>query len=77
MNAKIVEITGLSGHADQMELLEWLQPFEATAKAKVFLVHGEPAAQDAFRVKVRTVMNTEVSILVENVEVPLFVVNSK
>ena len=77
VNAKIVEITGLSGHADQMELLEWLQPFEATAKAKVFLVHGEPAAQDAFRVKVRTVMNTEVSILVENVEVPLFAVSSK
>ena len=72
VNASIVEITGLSGHADQGELLRWLQPFETNQKASVFLVHGEPEAQNAFRVKVKTTMNADVAILVENEELTLF-----
>jgi metallo-beta-lactamase family protein len=31
----------MSGHADQNELLEWVEPLVPTLK-KVFLVHGEP-----------------------------------
>jgi metallo-beta-lactamase family protein len=31
----------LSGHADQGELLHWIEPLVPTLK-KVFLVHGEP-----------------------------------
>jgi metallo-beta-lactamase family protein len=72
VNANITEITGLSGHADQGELLRWLQPFETDKKAKVFLVHGEPCAQDAFRVKVKSVMDADVKINVENEEMVLF-----
>jgi len=72
VNANIVEITGLSGHADQAELLRWLEPFEADRKAKIFLVHGEREVQDVFRVKVKTTMNAEVTILVENEEMNLY-----
>jgi metallo-beta-lactamase family protein len=36
----------LSGHADQKELLQWMKPITPGLK-RVFLVHGEPAAQQA------------------------------
>jgi metallo-beta-lactamase family protein len=37
----------LSGHADQHELLDWMAPI-APGLRRVFVVHGEPAAQAAF-----------------------------
>ena len=40
VNAKIVELEGLSGHADQSGLLLWLEAFKNVPK-KVFVVHGE------------------------------------
>lgn len=41
VNAKIVKISGLSGHADYYEILHWLEPM-AKAPRKVFITHGEP-----------------------------------
>ncbi len=40
VNARIVKITGLSGHADYFEILHWLKPMENAPK-RVFITHGE------------------------------------
>lgn len=41
VRAEISSLDELSGHADQKELLDWIQPL-APSLRKVFLVHGEP-----------------------------------
>jgi metallo-beta-lactamase family protein len=53
-------IGGFSAHADESELLEWLGGFgvdrgpgEPGRPRRVFLVHGDPEAQDALEPKVR------------------------
>jgi metallo-beta-lactamase family protein len=46
VNAKIVQMSGLSGHADYFELLHWLEPWKSMPK-RVFVTHGEPAMSQA------------------------------
>jgi len=41
VRAEISSLDELSGHADQRELLQWIEPLARTLR-KVFLVHGEP-----------------------------------
>ena len=41
VRAEISSLDELSGHADQRELLHWIEPFAAGLR-RVFLVHGEP-----------------------------------
>lgn len=41
VNARIHEITGYSAHADQAQIMKWIEPMRGTLE-KVFLVHGEP-----------------------------------
>jgi metallo-beta-lactamase family protein len=48
VNARVVQIEGLSAHADYAELIDWLKPAKLRPR-KVFVTHGEPAAADAFR----------------------------
>lgn len=45
VRARVSTINGLSAHADQDDLLRWL---EGTGGAKAVLVHGEPEVMDAF-----------------------------
>ena len=52
LRAEVVKLSELSGHADQHELLEWMKPMMSRVK-KVFLVHGEPRAQEALAALVR------------------------
>lgn len=47
VNAEVVQLDMLSAHADQDELLGWLE--HGDAPRCTFLVHGEPAASDALR----------------------------
>jgi len=42
LRAEVASLEELSGHADQRELIEWMQPFAKSVR-KVFLVHGEPS----------------------------------
>jgi len=42
LRAEVCSLEELSGHADQKELIGWMQPISKGLK-KVFLVHGEPA----------------------------------
>jgi metallo-beta-lactamase family protein len=48
LRAEVARINELSGHADQRELLEWLQPIAPGLK-KIFLVHGEARQQEALK----------------------------
>ncbi|WP_284653244.1 MBL fold metallo-hydrolase [Flavobacterium terrisoli] len=52
VNAKILEIKGLSAHGDQTDLLNWVSELETKPKM-VFLVHGENQPADEMRIKVR------------------------
>jgi len=52
VKADIHHIDSLSAHGDQYDLLDWLSHLEGTPE-KVFLVHGEPTAIDALRVKLK------------------------
>lgn len=45
LRAEVAALGELSGHADQSELLKWIEPVAPKLKG-VFLVHGEPSAQD-------------------------------
>jgi len=51
--AKVIQLDSLSAHADQGEIIDWLADI-APSPEYIFLVHGEPTAQDALRVKLET-----------------------
>ena len=47
VRARIEQIHGFSAHADQNELLRWLSTIKNTPR-KVFIIHGEKEASEAF-----------------------------
>jgi metallo-beta-lactamase family protein len=61
VKAEIAHIDSLSAHADQGELLQWMDKLENPPK-KVFLIHGESSALDAFRVKIESTLGYKVLI---------------
>jgi metallo-beta-lactamase family protein len=61
VKAQIKSIESLSAHADQRELLDWMNEINNIPE-KVFLIHGEPTALDSFRVKIKDVYNWDVCI---------------
>ncbi len=61
VKAKIHHIESLSAHADQQGLLDWISEIKNIPE-EVFLIHGEPTALDAFRVKIRDSFNWKVTI---------------
>ncbi|HET9056357.1 MAG TPA: MBL fold metallo-hydrolase [Chitinophagaceae bacterium] len=74
VKARVVEISGLSAHADQSELIEWLKKFHQLPK-KIFLVHGEPSAQEVLRVKIQDELKIPVHIQQQNQAITLFNTN--
>ncbi len=61
VKASVKHLQSLSAHADQKELLNWMRKI-ANIPEKVYLIHGEPSASDALRVKIKDVFNWNVSI---------------
>jgi metallo-beta-lactamase family protein len=60
VKCQVRSISGFSAHADESELLDWIgnfatgkKPGDAGFPRKVFIVHGDPAAQAALAPKVR------------------------
>ena len=47
VKANIYNLAGFSAHADQQQLLTWLEHFK-TKVTNIFLVHGEPEASETF-----------------------------
>ena len=46
VNARVISLAGLSGHADFYEILHWLEPVKS-APRQVFVTHGEPDQAEA------------------------------
>lgn len=70
VNAQIIEIEGLSAHADQEDLLQWLSELE-TKPQNVFLVHGEQPSLLTLKnmVEHRYGFNCEVPYLQQMIEI--------
>jgi metallo-beta-lactamase family protein len=52
VRAHVAQISGLSAHADYAEILDWLRSGSLTPR-RTFVTHGEPAAADALRRRLR------------------------
>lgn len=61
VKASIRSIESLSAHADQHELLNWMNGFKNIPE-KIYLIHGEPIALEAFRAKIKEVYNWNATI---------------
>lgn len=61
VRAKIERLENLSAHADSREILRWLGGFKR-APETVFLVHGEPVAQEALKNKIAEKFGWQVEI---------------
>jgi metallo-beta-lactamase family protein len=61
VRAGVSQLQGLSAHADYSEMLAWLRA-SSIAPQRVFVTHGEPAAADAFRRRVRETFGWDVLV---------------
>ena len=71
MKARVKEITGISAHAGQSELLNYLSKL-ANKPAQIMLALGEPSAQEALNIKIRDTFNIPVTIVTQNEDIALF-----
>jgi metallo-beta-lactamase family protein len=53
VNCSVKEVTGLSAHADQKELMQWISNFESSPKM-TFVTHGEIRAAEVLQNKIMT-----------------------
>ncbi len=51
VKAQVSHLGGFSGHADANGIMDWLRGFEH-APRQTFVVHGDPAASDALRLRI-------------------------
>ncbi|MAL60329.1 MAG: MBL fold metallo-hydrolase [Flavobacteriaceae bacterium] len=72
VKAEIHHLESLSAHGDQADLLEWVSEIKNIPE-EVFLIHGEPTASDALRVKIQETLGWNVNLpkLYETTEVLL------
>lgn len=61
VRAEVVALNELSGHGDQHDLLNWIQPMAPKLK-KIFLVHGELPEQQALAVAIKERFGNDVHI---------------
>ena len=61
VKARIKSIESLSAHADQNDLMDWMSNIKNIPE-HVYLIHGEPTALDAFRVKIKDTYSWDVTI---------------
>ena len=62
VNARIEYIEGYSGHADQDGLMNFVYSFRTKKPKNIFLVHGEPEAQDVLKEKIESEIGIPVII---------------
>jgi metallo-beta-lactamase family protein len=49
IEAEVIQMEGLSAHADSNEVIQWMEP----APAMTYITHGEPDSSDALRVRIK------------------------
>ncbi len=61
VKARIESLDGLSAHADSEEILEWMSHLKHPP-SRIFLVHGEPEAQESLKGKLEKVISSKIVI---------------
>jgi metallo-beta-lactamase family protein len=61
VNARVEVLDGLSAHADSEEILEWVAHIKHPP-SQIFLVHGEPEAQEGLKSKLEKVITSKIVI---------------
>ena len=61
VKAEVSHLEGVSGHADADGLMAWLRNLQAPP-AQTFVVHGEPAAADALRMRIQDQLGWRVTV---------------
>ncbi len=70
VQARIEKLNGMSAHADASEIVRWLRTFPAPPQV-TYLVHGEPTAQDALKLRLDRELAWNVQIPKHGDRVPL------
>ena len=61
VKARIESLHGLSAHADSEEILEWMSRLKHPP-SRIFLIHGEPEAQESLKGKLEKVISSKIVI---------------
>ncbi len=61
VKAEVSHLEGFSRHADGDGVIDWLSGFQAPP-GRTFVVHGEPAAADALRLRIQGELGWRVSV---------------
>lgn len=61
VKAEVHHLEGFSGHADAEGLMDWLRQFQSPPQ-RTFVVHGEPAAADALRLRIQDELGWRVAV---------------
>jgi metallo-beta-lactamase family protein len=70
VRAKVVELDGLSAHADQEEILRWLRGFDGPPR-QTWVVHGEPQPADSLAGILRSRLGWDAAVAEDGATVPL------
>ena len=62
IRAEIANLPELSAHADAGEIIRWLSGFEKPPR-RTFIVHGEPDASDALRVRIERELGWDAAVV--------------
>jgi metallo-beta-lactamase family protein len=62
IRADVANLPELSAHADCEEIIRWLKGFQRPPR-HTYIVHGEPQASDALRVKIRRDLGWDASVV--------------
>jgi metallo-beta-lactamase family protein len=68
VRAQVSHLEGFSGHADSDELMAWLRGMR-TPPRQTYVVHGDPAASDALRVRIQDELGWAVHVAVHGATV--------
>jgi metallo-beta-lactamase family protein len=61
VRAQVSQLEGFSGHADAGELMQWLRALHRPPQ-RTFVVHGEPDAADALRLRIQDELGWRVAV---------------
>ncbi len=61
VRAEVQQLEGFSGHADQVELMDWLRQLRQPPQ-QTFVVHGEPDAADTLRAHIQNQLGWRVRV---------------
>jgi len=67
IKAEVFKINEFSGHADQNEILDWLQHFKSPPKL-TFINHGEPHQSQSLKTKIKSELNWKCTVAKMNLE---------